>query len=67
MPYKSADLSTPLLFVVGGEKRGISRSLLDVCDLTVRIDYARPFKGSLPAASAVSVIAFEILSQNSNC
>ena len=63
--YKDADLKKPLLFIVGGEKRGISRSLLDGCDLTVRIDYGRTFKGSLPTASAVSVIAFEILSKNS--
>lgn len=58
-----ADLSRPILLVVGGEKRGISRKLLDLCDITVRIDYGREFKGSLPTASAVSVIAFEAARQ----
>lgn len=53
----------PTLLIVGGEKRGISRKLLDLCDATVRIDYGREFKGSLPTASAVSVIAFEALRQ----
>lgn len=62
--FADADLKKPLLLIVGGEKRGISRSLLDSVDTTVRIDYARDFKGSLPTASAVSVLAFEVLRQN---
>lgn len=58
-----ADFTRPTLLIVGGEKRGISRKLLDMCDMTVRIDYGREFKGSLPTASAVSVIAFEAARQ----
>ena len=54
------DFSKPTLLVIGGEKRGISRRILDVSDVTVRIPYGRDFMGSLPSASAVSVMAFEI-------
>ncbi len=54
------DFRTPVLLVVGGEKRGISRKLLDLSDINVRINYGRDFMGSLPSASAISVIAFEI-------
>ena len=54
----------PVLLVVGGEKRGISRSLLDAADHIVRIDYGRDFSGSLSAASAATVMAFEIFRQN---
>lgn len=54
----------PLLLVVGGEKRGISRTLLDAADHIVRIDYGREFSGSLSAASAATVLAFEIFRQN---
>ncbi|MBE6589972.1 MAG: RNA methyltransferase [Ruminococcaceae bacterium] len=54
----------PVLLVVGGEKRGISRTLLDSADKIVRIDYGREFRGSLSAASAATVMAFEILRQN---
>ena len=61
-----ADFTKPTLLIVGGEKRGISRKLLDMCDTTVRIDYGRDFKGSLPTASAVSVIAFEAARQRQN-
>lgn len=58
------DFPLPLLLIVGGEKRGISRTLLDLADHTVRIDYGREFRGSLSAASAATVMAFELLRQN---
>ena len=65
VPYGEADLKKPLLLVVGGEKRGISRALLDAADGIVRIDYARAFRGSLPTTAATAILAFEILRQNS--
>ncbi len=54
----------PVLLVIGGEKRGISRKILDMADQVVRIDYGRSFRGSLSAASAATVMAFEIFRQN---
>lgn len=57
------DFNSPTLLIVGGEKRGISRKLLELSDANVRIEYGREFMGSLPSASAVSVIAFEIARQ----
>ncbi len=59
-----AELEKPLLLIVGGEKRGISRNLLDKADLIVRIDYGREFGGSLSAASAASILGYEVLRQN---
>ena len=59
-----ADMRRPLLLVVGGEKRGISRAVLDLADQVVRIDYGRDFRGSLSAASAATVLGFEVLRQN---
>lgn len=59
-----ADLKLPLLLVVGGEKRGISRQLLDASDCILRIDYGREFRGSLSSSAACAVLAFEILRQN---
>ena len=58
------DLKQPLLVVIGGEKRGISRSILDKADNIVRIDYGREFRGSLPSVAATSIISFEILRKN---
>lgn len=60
------DFTKPVLLIIGGEKRGISRKILDLADTTVRIEYGRDFMGSLPSASAVSVIAFEIARQRRN-
>lgn len=59
-----ADLSFPLFLIVGGEKRGISSAVMQKTDLTVRLDYGRDFRGSLSAASAASILAYEILRQN---
>lgn len=59
-----ADLKKPLVLVVGGEKRGVSREVMALCDQTVRIDYGREFRGSLSAASAATVLGFEVLRQN---
>ncbi len=59
-----ADLRKPIFLIVGGEKRGISRALLDEADTVVRLDYGREFRGSLSAASAASVLAYEVLRQN---
>lgn len=59
-----ADLSYPLFVVLGGEKRGISRALLDKADEIVRIDYGNDFNGSLSTAAASAVFAFEIYRSN---
>ena len=58
------DLPRPILLIVGGEKRGISRELLNLADLRVKIDYARDFRASLSAASATTMFAYEIMRQN---
>ncbi len=59
-----ADMTCPLYLIVGGEKRGISRALLDKADTVVRIDYGREFAGSLSAASAAAMLGYEVLRQN---
>lgn len=61
-----ADLSRPIFLVVGGEKRGISRAVLEMADTVVRLDYGREFHGSLSAASAASILGYEVLRQNRN-
>jgi len=50
--------------IVGGEKRGISHALLDKCDGRVCLDYGRDFPEALSAASAASILAFEVFRQN---
>ncbi len=57
-------LPLPILLIVGGERRGISRSVLNNADILVKIAYAREFKASLSAASATTMFAYEIMRQN---
>ncbi len=64
VPLREAGLKLPLLLIIGGEKRGITRRLLDLSDLIVRIDYGRKFLGSLTTSAAAAVFAFEIMRQN---
>lgn len=58
------NLRLPVFLIVGGEKRGISRSLLDLADILVKLDYGRPFSAALSTASAASILAYEVLRQN---
>ncbi len=49
--------SNRCLFMLGGEKRGISSKLLALSDTYLYIPYGNDFKNSLNAASAASVVA----------
>ena len=53
------DLSGGCLVVIGGERRGITRSFLVGCDVQIAIPYGRPEAPTLGAAAAAAVIAFE--------
>ena len=59
-----ADLKKPILLIVGGEKRGISASILNQADQIIRIDYGRRFDAALSAASAATILAFEVYKNN---
>ena len=59
-----AEIKHPVLLVIGGEKRGISRNILENADQILRIDYGREFRGSLSASSSAAVLAFEIMRKN---
>ncbi|MBR5514926.1 MAG: RNA methyltransferase [Clostridia bacterium] len=58
------ELNYPIFLIVGGEKRGITSSVLNKCDKIVRLDYKGDFNLALSAASAASILAFEIMRQN---
>ncbi|MBQ7353060.1 MAG: RNA methyltransferase [Clostridia bacterium] len=61
--YES-NLKKPIFLIVGGEKRGISSSVLSQADQIVRIEYGRDFSAALSAASASTILAFEVFKQN---
>ena len=57
------EIPSPTLLIIGGEKRGISSSLLEKADMLIKIDYSREFRASLSAASATTMFAYEIMRQ----
>lgn len=63
-PAHLSDLKKPIILAVGGERRGFSKALTELSDLTVRLDYGRDFPMALSAASASAILAFEVTKQN---
>lgn len=51
------------IYALGGEKRGIASSILDIADEHLYIKYASDFKNSLNAAAALDVVATLIYSK----
>ncbi len=62
-PIYEADLAGPLFLLIGGEKRGIHKSLLEQADIRLRVPYGRAFPQALDTASATAVLAFEVMRQ----
>lgn len=61
-----ADLTGPLFLLLGGEKRGITRSFWQQADLRLAIPYGREtFSQSLGAAAAAAILGFEVMRQRS--
>lgn len=58
-----SDLTQPLFLLLGGEKRGITRSFLRQADLRLAIPYARQFDPALGTTAATAVLAFERMRQ----
>ncbi|HVM24562.1 MAG TPA: TrmH family RNA methyltransferase [Candidatus Limnocylindrales bacterium] len=58
-----ADLRGGVFLLIGGERRGVTRSFVDEADGLVRIGYGREDAPALGAAGAAAVIAFEALRQ----
>ena len=51
------------LFILGGEKRGIASSLLELCDRYLYISYGSDFRNALNACGALDVVATLLYSQ----
>ena len=58
-----ADLTGGLFLLVGGERRGVTRSFVEQADQRLRIGYGRPRAPQLGAATAAAIIGFEALRQ----
>jgi 23S rRNA (guanosine2251-2'-O)-methyltransferase len=63
VPLYEADLTVPLFILIGGERRGITRSFMSQADLVLSIPYGRTFDKSLGTTAAAGVLAFEVMRQ----
>ena len=63
VPINRADLTQPLFLLIGGEKRGITRSFLRQADLRLEIPYGREFRQSLGVTAAAAILGYEVMRQ----
>jgi len=62
-----ANLIDPLFLLLGGEKRGVTRSFLAQADLILQIPYQQPnFQQSLGVVASAAIVAFEVMRQRTN-
>jgi 23S rRNA (guanosine2251-2'-O)-methyltransferase len=59
----NADLRGGLFLLIGGERRGVTRSFVEQADQLVRIGYGRDQAPALGAATSAAIIGFEALRQ----
>lgn len=58
--YTTQDYTKGVILALGGEKRGLSRQILELSDQNIYIEYANDFRNALNGSSAASILAFEI-------
>lgn len=61
--YYDADFKSPVCIAIGGEMRGLSKTVLSHSDQNIYIPYPNEFRNALNAAGAASAIAFECVRQ----
>ena len=57
------EFNNKAIFILGGEKRGISSSILELCDKKLYIPYASDFRNALNACGALDVLATLVYKQ----
>lgn len=62
-PLSDADLTGGVFLLIGGERRGVTRSFVDEADQRIRITYGRERAPELGAATSAAIIGFEALRQ----
>ena len=63
IPMYEVDMKQKLCLCIGGEKRGLSKTVLEKKDKEVYIPYQNHFRNALSASSAATVLAYEVLRQ----
>lgn len=58
-----ASFKEPCCLLIGGEKRGLSSSVIDLCDEFVEIYYPTQFRVALSASASAAILCFEVVKQ----
>ena len=66
LPFFEADLQLPMVLILGGEGKGLSRLLKEKCDFLLRIPIGDAVS-SLNAAVAGGIIIYEVFRQRAGC
>jgi 23S rRNA (guanosine2251-2'-O)-methyltransferase len=61
------NLTGPVILAVGGEKRGLSAAVRDICDQLVRIPIAGGREASLALSHAAAIVMAEAMRQRESC
>lgn len=61
--YTKANFKEGCIIALGGEKRGLSKQILELSNQNIHIEYANDFKNALNGASATCILAFEVVRQ----
>lgn len=61
--YFDCDYTQSVVLAIGGEMRGLSRSVLEEVDQNIYIPYANDFRNALNASSAIAALSFEVVRQ----
>ena len=59
----NTEFADNLVIAIGGEKRGLSKKVAELCDYNVYIPYANDFKNAINGSSATAIFGFEIFRQ----
>lgn len=57
------DYTSSICICIGGEKRGLSKAILNHSDQNIYIPYENNFRNALSAASASTILAYEVMRQ----
>lgn len=66
IPYQEYSYPMQVCLCIGGEKRGLSKVVIEASDAFVHILYPSQVKVALSAVSATAILAFEIVRQHHN-
>lgn len=61
--FTESNFRQPICLLIGGEKRGLSKKVVELCDEFVQIHYPTQIKAALSASASAAILCFEVVKQ----